>query len=265
MNGAPRPLPITTPLPQGFRGAVSGISAFMVGLKMCLPGGALFRYTALAAFVSALILVALAWLAFAVVGVGLSSWLQEQGWASWLGWLGGLLAFLLALVVAYFLFTPVMTLLGPLFLDPLCERVYTLYTGQPLGGPRTSRKFLRRQLAATLQSVKWLLVSLLVELPLAVLTMLTGVAIVVSLPVSALLQGVDLMDTPHSLRERTLSQKLAWAKAHKWPVGGLGAAAGLCLWVPVLNLFALPAGVAGATILMLAAEQEAGAQAPGVA
>ncbi|MCC6466571.1 MAG: EI24 domain-containing protein [Planctomycetes bacterium] len=253
---APRPLPVSTPLPQGFRGAVSGISAFLAGLKMCLPGGALFRFTALAAFVSALVLVALAWVAFAVVGVGLSSWLQEQGWASWLGWLGGVLAFVVALVVAYFLFTPVMTLLGPIFLDPLCERVHVLYTGRELGGPRTSRKFLQRQVSAALQALKWLLLSLLVELPLAVLTMITGVAVVISVPVSALLQGVDLMDTPHSLREYTLSRKLAWAKAHKWPVGGLGAATALCLWVPVLNLFALPAGVAGATILMLAAEQQ---------
>src|SRR5690606_5868620 len=43
MNEA-RALPITTPLPAGTAGFVSGFSAFLVGMKLVLPGGGLFRY-----------------------------------------------------------------------------------------------------------------------------------------------------------------------------------------------------------------------------
>ncbi|MCC6465818.1 MAG: hypothetical protein IT463_10800 [Planctomycetes bacterium] len=37
---------------------------------------------------------------------------------------------------------------------------------------------------------------------------------------------------------------------------GTASAAPQCLWLPVLNLLALPCGVAGVTFLMLAAEQQ---------
>ena len=105
---APLPLPITVPPPGGTRGLVSGFSAFLTGLKLVLPGGGLFKYAIAPVVVSAIVLVGVAIGAFFGAKYLLVEWLEE----SWIGWLGGVLAFILTLLLAYFLFVPVMTIFG---------------------------------------------------------------------------------------------------------------------------------------------------------
>ncbi len=247
-----KPLPITTPLPPGLRGVNAGVAAFIVGMKLVLPGGGLFRYALAPVVVAALLLLGLAIGAFALTRGLLVDWLISLDFAPWLAWIGGVLAFLLALTIAYFLFTPVMKLFGPLFMDPICEQVHLRYTGERLIGNRSADAFLARQLFAVVQSVKWLFVTLLVEIPLALFALLTGLGALVALPVTGIIQGADLMDTPLALRHYGLQQKMAWCRANMAAVTGLGAAAALALMVPILNLFVIPAGVAAATVLMLA-------------
>lgn len=245
-------LPITMPLPKGARAFVSGVSAFTVGLKEVMPGRGLFRYAIAPILISGVVLVGLAVGAF-FLG---KSWFLEWFDTTWLVWLGGVLAFVLALVLAYFLFSPVMTLFGPLFMDPICERVHIKYTGVELIGDRSAQSFLKRQFFAILQALKWTVVVLFIEIPLAIMALLTFIGAVVAVPVSATIQGADLMDYPLALKHYTLSDKLGWAKRNFWASIGLGGAASVCLLVPVLNFFVIPAGVAGATILMIAAQDD---------
>ena len=246
----PVKLPITAPLPRGLAGFVSGFSAFLVGLKLVFPGGGLFRYALAPVIISAFVLTGVAVGAFFGAKYWLVEWLNE----SWVGWLGGLLAFLLTLVISYFLFAPVMTVFAPLFIDPICEKVHIKYTGNELIGERSAQAFLRRQLFALFQSLKWTLVVLLVQLPLAILALLTVVVAAVAIPVNAVIQGADLLDCPLALRDYNFSRKMSWNKRHFWPATGLGTAASLLLLVPGLNLFVMPAGAAGATLLMIAAD-----------
>ncbi|MCB9933966.1 MAG: EI24 domain-containing protein [Planctomycetes bacterium] len=247
MNEA-KPLPITTPLPGGLKGFVSGFSAFAVGLKLVFPGGGLFRYALAPIVLSVFVLTGVAAGAFFAAKYWLVEWLQ-QGWA---GWLGGVLAFLLTLVIAYFLFVPVMTVFAPLFIDPICEKVHQRYTGADLIGERSAQQFIKRQLFALVQSLKWTLVVLLIQLPLAIGALLTGVLAFVAIPVGAIIMGADLMDYPLALKHYTVSRKLGWSKRHFWPAVGMGSAASLLLLVPGLNLFVAPAGAAAATLLMMA-------------
>lgn len=247
----PRPLPISSPLPRGMRGFVAGFGAFLVGLKLVLPGGGLFRFALGPVVASACVLVALA------VGVffGVAGWLSgELDDYRWLAWLGGALALVITLVLSYFLFTPVMQLFGPAFMDPICEQVHRRYTGQTLIGDRSGQAWVARQLGAVVPSLKWLVISICVQLPLMVVGLLTVVGLVVAVPVNAILQGADLMDNPLGCRHWRLRQRLGWYKANFAATLGLGTASSLVLLVPGLNLFMLPAGVAAATVLMLAAE-----------
>jgi uncharacterized protein involved in cysteine biosynthesis len=241
-------LPISTPLPKGLRGFVSGFAAFLVGLKLVLPGGGLFRYALAPIVLSALVLTGVAVAVFFGVKHWLVAWLDQ----SWIGWLGGALAVLLTVLISYFVFVPVMTIFAPWFIDPICERVHVRYTGRELIGNRSAQAFLRRQFFAVLQSLKWTAVVLFIELPLAVLALFTVVFVVVAVPVSAVIKGADLMDYPLALRDFTLKDKLRWCKTHFWPCIGMGTAASLMLFVPGLNLFVVPAGAAAATLLMLA-------------
>ncbi|MBE7493220.1 MAG: EI24 domain-containing protein [Planctomycetes bacterium] len=243
-------LPVATPLPSGLRGFVAGFAAFLVGLRLVLPGGGLFRWALAPVLASALVLGGLAAGAFLGVWAWLDGMLQD--WR-WLAWLGGLAALIVTLLLAYFLFTPVMGLFGPLFMDPICEQVHIRYAGGPIADAAQAPSFARRQLRAVVVSLKWLVISLAVQLPLAVVGLITVAGLVIAVPVNALLQGVDLMDNPLGLRNWPLGRRLGWCRRHTMATLGIGAAASLCLLVPGLNLFMLPAGVAGATVLMVAA------------
>jgi uncharacterized protein involved in cysteine biosynthesis len=247
-------LPITAPLPTGWRGVVSGAAAFMAGFKLVAPGGGMFRHAIAPVLLSILILSAITFGAFFAVKAWLEPWLAEMEWAVWISWLGGALAFVLALVVSYFLVEPVMTLLGPLFIDPVCEKTHVRYTGHELIGRRSAQAFIRRQMFAVVQSIQWTAVSLFVELPLALIGLLTFVGVALTGAISSMLRGLDLMDYPHSCRQLKLREKLAWARRYPGAVLGLGGAASVCKLIPVLNLFATVAGAAGATMLMVAAD-----------
>ena len=134
----PRPLPISAPLPQGFGGLISGLSAFTVGLKLVMPGGRLFRYAVVPAILSVLILTGLAVGAWIVAQSYLADWMEAQDWPGWLAWVGGVLAFLAAVMLAWFLYVPLLAIFGPLFFDPICEQVHLRYTGQALIGSRSA-------------------------------------------------------------------------------------------------------------------------------
>lgn len=247
----PVPLPITAPPPGGTRGLVTGFSAFIAGLKLVLPGGGLFKYALAPVIVSALVLIGVAIGAFFGAKYLLVEWLEE----TWIGWLGGVLAFALTLLLAYFLFVPVMTIFAPLFIDPICEKVYMRYTGRELIGDKSAAGFIKRQLFAFVQGIKWLLVMLFIQIPLAIGAMVTGVLAAAAIPIGAILMGTDLMDYPLALKHFTLNRKLDWAKRNFWAAGGMGAGASLFLLIPVVNLFVVPAGAAAATILAIATEE----------
>jgi uncharacterized protein involved in cysteine biosynthesis len=254
----PAPLPVSAPLPRGVPGMLSGTAAFLWGLKAVLPGGGLFRYALAPALISLLVLGVLVAGAFLGVSALLGGWLEAREWPVWLAWLGGAFAAVLALLLAYFTFTPVMILFGPLFMDPICERVHLQYAGAPLLGPRSAQNLLKRQAFAVVQALKWTLVSLFIEMPLAVLALFTVVGSAAAVPVRAAVRGLDLLDYPLALRHFTLTRKLQWARENPMATLGLGGAASLAMFVPLVNLFVVPAGAAAATVLMIAAERRRG-------
>lgn len=247
-------LPITTPLATGWRAAISGMSAFSVGLKMMLPGGGLFRYAVAPVLVSLVVLVGL--IVLCVVGTQwwLADLMNSWDWPEWLSWVGGIFVLLVALVIAWFTFIPLMGVFGPLFFDPIAEKIYFRYTGRELTDP-SAKSYWRRQLFAIIQSVKSVAISLCIELPLAIASLFTGVATFVAVPVSGFIEGFDLMDYPLALRGQSFGDKWQWCKENQWAVLGLGVSASFCLLVPVLNLFVIPAGVVGATLLYIGWER----------
>lgn len=250
------PLPIDTPLAESWRGFFTGITAFFAGLKLVAPGGGLFRYAVAPALLSLVALVGGVLLGWFLLHDWINDWIAQQGWASWLGWLGSALVFVLAVLLAYFLFMPVMALLAPLFIDPIVERVYQRYTGRPIAPPE-ARSFMRRQLGAFVLSAKLMVVGLVIELPLALLALFTGVGAIIAVPIRGWLQGGDLLDNPLGMRHLRVRERYKLFWRWRWSVTGLGAACDLAMLIPVLNLLVLAAGAAGATLLLISSEQGA--------
>ena len=61
--------------------------------------------------------------------------------------------------------------------------------------------------------------------------------------------GLDFFDVPLSARGLPFREKLMVIWQNKWLAVGFGLAAYLSLLIPVINLFSLPVGVIGATLL----------------
>lgn len=69
--------------------------------------------------------------------------------------------------------------------------------------------------------------------------------------ISALMLAWQALDYPLSRRRLVFAQKIALVRANLWAVSGLGLASLAILAVPVVNLLAPAAAVAGATLLLL--------------
>ncbi len=146
-------------------------------------------------------------------------------------------------------------LLAAPFNDALSEEVERLLTGRP--GPPFS---LRRLVADVLRTLRLealkLTVYAAVMLPLFVASFLvpgagqvayTGFGFVFT----ALYFAIDYVDWPASREGRGVRERLGLVRRNKAAMLGFGAGVWAFLWVPVLNLFFMPAAVAGGTRLYL--------------
>ncbi|MHC4840311.1 MAG: EI24 domain-containing protein [Planctomycetota bacterium] len=248
-------LPIPNQIPDGWPGARIGMTAFWQGMKLVRPGGGLFSL-ALAPVIASAILMAAFMIAVFIFGQGLlADWIKSQGWGDWVIWAGSIIAFIAAGMLAYFLFTPTMSLFRPLFLDQIAERVYLQYTGEQIHGGQ-KKSFILRQLLALVDFFKGIAVSLFIQMPLGIFALVSGAGALITVPVHSYIEGQDLMSVPIDLRDPEKSTRAAWDKRHRWSSTGLGAGAASALLIPFVNLFVVPAGVAGATILMIAWERQ---------
>jgi CysZ protein len=68
--------------------------------------------------------------------------------------------------------------------------------------------------------------------------------------------AVDYVDWPASRRGRGVRERLALFRLHKGAMFGFGVGVWVFLWVPFLNLFFMPAAVAGGTKLYLDIDRE---------
>ncbi len=120
-------------------------------------------------------------------------------------------------------------------------------------------------IASTLRSLRVSVAALAVSLPilavLAVISILVPPLSIVTIPLKFLVTGLtaayDFIDYPLSLRGSGVRSRLGFMKEHFWAVTGFGVAAALLLLIPGFGLFLLPFGVAGATRLIVEADQKA--------
>lgn len=211
---------------------------------------------------SAVALVAVIWLALATHDrIAAAMWQAPAGDGAWDVILHGLqrtLSWLVALAlmgagaVVVALLTSVIA--AP-FNDALSEAVEALESGVP-PRPASLRRMLtdlRRTLG--LELGKWtlyvalmgplLLLSWLVPGPGTVLYVACGGVITV------LFFAIDYLDFSAARHDLSVRQRVALVRRNLTSVAGLGLGIWALLFVPVLNLFLMPAAVAGATLMFL--------------
>lgn len=161
------------------------------------------------------------------------------------------LMFLLALLIAYFLYLPVARVLLAPFAEALSRRTHAINAGQAM---RQNNQGWARAMWEGLKLVMFQLVVALAVLALGLAFPPVGAPVGVA--VAIFLAGLDFFDIPLSTRGLRLRKKLGVIWRNKSLALGFGAAAYLMLLIPVVNMLALPVGVIGATLLIDALEVE---------
>ena len=177
------------------------------------------------------------------------------------GWLGTILGpilstlyILAAIVVAYFVFLPVASLLSSPFNELLAERVEEIELG--LHGPPFNLLRLLRELGQALvhetrKFLRWVFLALGV---LAFTLLLPGLGAIIGLIggflIAARFAAYDALDATLSRRGWSYERKVAFLRQHRALTLGLGGAIAALMLVPIVNALALPFGAAGGALLV---------------
>lgn len=204
-------------------------------------------------------------LAISLVPIG-STLLILTGVAAWLGWRAGEmispetgggvsrivvrgLVFSLALMAGYLIYLPLTRILLAPFSEALSRRAALLHTRLHTGVaalPRSHGWWRSMTEGARLVSFQLLLLG--VSFGIGVL--LPPLAPAIGVLAAILTCTIDFYDIPLSIRGMPLRSKLRLIVSHPSLSLGFGVGAWVSLFIPIVNIVLLPAGVIGATVLI---------------
>lgn len=242
-----------------------GIHYFLRGLSMLNERG-IRRYVVMPVLFNLLLFGVLTWVLVDQLSL-LSSWLQAVlvDWLEWLLWILWLLAALLWLVVYGYCFSIISNSIAAPFYGLLAEKVQAKATGQTLDTPLTWPalvSMVKRTLIRELQKLAYLLPRLLaviaVTLPLyfvPVIGVLTPFIWFAWSAWSLALENVDYAADNNSIGFSDMRSQMSKDRATHFAFGG---AAALACAIPLVNLLAVPAAVAGGTLLWLERHPQSG-------
>jgi CysZ protein len=228
---------------------LAGGKYLMEGLKLLLRPG-LRRYAFVPLLVNILVFSAIGWLGITLFGDFLDWLLPESGWLSYLRWLIWPFFALLLMLVTFYTFTTIANLIAAPFNGLLAERVELHLTGNP--PPQAAIPFVRTILPAIRSELGKIGYYLLRAIPLLLLSLIPGVNIVASpllLAFNAWFLCLEYVDYPMGNSEMIFKEQLARMRTMRHTALGFGGSLTLLMMIPVINLAAMPAAVAGATAM----------------
>lgn len=195
----------------------------------------------------------------AAIGLGMTGfeWLMGRmqaglpGWLGWLEWLLWPVFVLAALIIVFYNFTLVANLLAAPFNGLLAEQAERLLTGRP-PAPGDWHTLLRDTPGALWDELRKLMYALLWAVPflLAALTLPVVGPLLWFLFIAWML-AIEYADYPlgnHGLKAREIRAAL---RRRRLLSLGFGAATAALTMTPLINFVAMPAAVAGATLMSI--------------
>ena len=197
------------------------------------------------------------------------SWNEVTGWVggllSALRWLIELIAGILITLLGLVLVLVFSSVVAAPFNDALSEAVEHILTGE--SAPPFSFSRMLADIARTIRlELLKVLVYVAVVGPMFLASfIIPGLGQVISLvgfALTAAYLGIDYVDWPAARRNWSVRDRLAFTRRQLPAVAGFGSGVWLLLFIPLVNLFFMPAAVAGGTMLFLEL-QESGSPAGG--
>jgi CysZ protein len=240
---------------------ISLIHSFLLplhGLRLLFSPG-LRRYVAIPLLVNILIFSLTAWLGSHYFQQFIQWALPGDGWLRYLEWLLWPLFVVAYLLVAFYSFTIIANLIASPFNDILAARVEEKITGRL--PPESPGGIMSEILPAITGELGKLWYFLMRAIPVLILMVIPGVNALGS--VLWILLGfwfltIEYIDYPmgnHQIRPREQRRRLRRHPLHGW---AFGAGSNLLMMIPLANFAAMPASVAGATLLWLKLEKQPG-------
>ena len=241
--------------PRG-SGPLAGLGYLSEGFSMLRRPG-VKRYVAVPLLVNIALFVGAILTAkrtFEALMLTMTDWLPS--WLDWLQWPLWILFGLTALLLVFYTFNVIANIIAAPFNGYLAARVEYLVTG--VEPPSVARSIAAEVWLQAVETVRRLIYMAWVLLAVFIVTLLMGLSAVLApaVPVLWFVAGAWLLAieygeypmTNHDLRFKTQKRRL---RHHGTLTMSFGGFASLMLLVPGLNLFVMPAAVAGATLAWL--------------
>ncbi len=185
----------------------------------------------------------------------LTHWLDMHlpNWLHWLNALLWLFYYITALLISGYLFTWVSHLIAAPFYSLLSEHIQRKHHEKPCiesSWMDVLREF-PRQVMRQLHLMLYILPRVIGILILMLIPGLNLIATALWFIFGAWMQAMQYVNYPMDNNRLSFSDLKNWLRQHRWHSLGFGGLITLLLMIPIINLFVLPAAVAGATFMWL--------------
>lgn len=237
---------------------MKGFHYFFRGLRLLTEPG-VRAFVVLPLLFNLVIFVALTWYLLSLTG-DFNQWITATlgDWAEWLLWLIWLVVGALWLIVYGFSFSMISNSIAAPFYGLLAEKVQAKLTGIALDQPVTFASFMaltRRTLAREWQKIRYLLPRLLgllvISVPLYFIPVVGMVVPLLWFLWSSWSLALENLDYAADNNQVSFQQLRVAMKQRRLLYLSFGGAAALASAIPLFNLIAIPAAVAGGTALWL--------------
>ena len=192
-------------------------------------------------------------LAIKLLSDQLDTWLERllPSWLAWLEWLIWPLFTLAIFLIVFYSFTVIANLIAAPFNSILSARVEALLTGKKPEDINTDR-FLKLMTRTLLSEIQKILYAIKWFIPLIIITIIPVVNIIspfLWILFAAWFFALEYSDYPLANRGQFFDEVKSYNKNNRMRSLGLGSAVFLLTSIPVVNFFAMPVAIAGATKL----------------
>ncbi len=228
---------------------------YLKGFSECFSGFSLIFLPGIRRFVimPLIINIGLFGTAIYLLSQKMDAWIQSllPGWLSWLEWLIWPLFAIMILLFVFYSFTLVANLISAPFNSVLAARVEAHLSGQAVEEDNGEKlwQLVLRSVAAEINKMLYFLMWMI---PLIILTLIPGLNLIAPFAwflFTAWAFSLEYMDYPLSNHGLLFKEVRLYNRRHRMRALGLGSGIFIMTSVPVLNFFAMPVAVAGATRL----------------
>lgn len=179
------------------------------------------------------------------------AWLMSfvPAFLDFLEWLIWLVLVLLAAIGVFFLFTPVANIIGAPFNALMSEKIEELLTGKPAASDLSFWQIAVDSIGSQLRKLVYIMLWALGLFLFSLIPVVNLVAPAMWFIFGSWLLSLEYLDYPMGNHDLTFSEQKRRLAQRRGLAMGFGGAVMVMTSIPIVNFFAMPVAVAGATLL----------------